>query len=76
MTKELLNAIKALQIKDGDDKDQDFCIDDMLTEGRPRKRAKTTPDALKRELEENFLNPPTSFSPEWLNKLQQYVGQH
>src|ERR1700750_87240 len=30
-----------------------------------------TPDQIKDELEKQFLLPPTTFSPEWLNKLQQ-----
>jgi hypothetical protein len=30
-------------------------------------------EELKRSLEEKFLTPFTSFSSEWLNKLQQYA---
>ncbi|KAJ9605383.1 Antiviral helicase ski2 [Cladophialophora chaetospira] len=30
-----------------------------------------TPEKIKDELETQFLSPPTTFSPEWLNKLQQ-----
>jgi antiviral helicase SKI2 len=30
-----------------------------------------TPEQIKYELEKQFLSPPTTFSPEWLNKLQQ-----
>ncbi len=75
MGTDLLNAVKGLQIKDEDDKDRDFSIDDILTKSRPRKRSRRAPEALKRNLEEAFLTPPTSFNSEWLNKLQQYVGQ-
>ncbi|ETI19488.1 hypothetical protein G647_09322 [Cladophialophora carrionii CBS 160.54] len=32
--------------------------------------AQKTPDQIKDELEQQFLSPPTTFSPEWLNKLQ------
>ena len=74
MATDLLNAIKALQIKNEDDDEKEFSLDDMLMEPRPRKRPKTAPHALKKSLEETFLNPPTSFKPEWLNKLQQYVN--
>jgi antiviral helicase SKI2 len=71
MATDLLKAVKGLQIKYRDEKDDDFSIDEMLTEPRPRKRPKRAPQALKKELEEAFLTPPTSFSSEWLNKLQQ-----
>ena len=74
MATDLLDAIKALQIKDEDDDEKDFSLDDMLMEPRPRKRPKKASDALKKSLEETFLNPPTSFNTEWLNKLQQYVN--
>ncbi|KIW25761.1 uncharacterized protein PV07_08915 [Cladophialophora immunda] len=30
-----------------------------------------TPEQIKHELETQFLSPPTTFTPEWLNKLQQ-----
>ncbi len=33
--------------------------------------AQKTPEPIKAELEKQFLSPPTTFSPEWLNKLQQ-----
>src|ERR1700744_4693188 len=33
--------------------------------------AQKTPEQIKDELEKQFLSPPTTFSPEWLDKLQQ-----
>lgn len=51
--------------------DEDDCIDNILDQRRPRKRVKQDVDDLKSELEQKFLTPPTSFSTEWLNKLQQ-----
>jgi antiviral helicase SKI2 len=48
----------------------DTVIDDILHEQRPRKRTKISREQLKRDLERNFLNPSTSFSTAWLNKLQ------
>ena len=47
------------------------CIDDVLTERRPRKKNLKALDAVKHELEDTFLKPPISFSAEWLNRLQQ-----
>ena len=32
---------------------------------------KRSPDQIKADLEKEFLSPPTTFSPDWLNKLQQ-----
>lgn len=67
MSNELLTAIEALRLS----KSNDFCIDDVLTERRPRKKESKSLDTIKKEIEETFLKPPTSFSAEWLNKLQQ-----
>ena len=52
---------------------EDDVIDHILNEQRPTKRAKKSRDELKRELEDEFLAPSSSFSEEWLNKLQQYI---
>ncbi|KAI0196352.1 DSHCT domain-containing protein [Astrocystis sublimbata] len=49
----------------------DFNIDDLLFQQRPRKRTKQDPDQLKAELEAKYLTPSSTFSPEWLNRLQQ-----
>ncbi|KAI1004551.1 putative ATP-dependent RNA helicase [Podosphaera aphanis] len=46
-------------------------IDNILDEQRPRKRTKKSTEDLQRELEQKYLAPPTSFSTEWLNRLQQ-----
>lgn len=52
-------------------------IDDILhkipRQGK-RKRSHQAPDhgQLRRHLEDEFLLPSTSFSPEWLNRFQQY----
>ena len=74
MTAELLNVVKGLRMTDGGDQDQSVPIDEMLKKSQSKKRPRKAPGALKKELEDSFLNPPTSFSPEWLNKLQQYVA--
>jgi antiviral helicase SKI2 len=61
-----------LDSNSGDDTADDW-IDSILDSQRPRKRVKQDPEELKRSLEEKYLTPSTSFSTEWLNKLQQYV---
>ena len=71
MGEELVNAVGKLQIKNDDGNDWDFSIDEILDEPRARKWPKRAPDELKKQLEGTFLNPPTSFNTEWLNKLQQ-----
>ena len=67
MADNILEAVRALEIST----DENFCIDDILSERRLRKREKKPFDAVKKELEETFLKPQTSFNAEWLNKLQQ-----
>ena len=37
---------------------------------RPKQRAKPSPEEIKKSLESEFLSPPTTFSADWLNKLQ------
>jgi antiviral helicase SKI2 len=67
---ELASALENLQLSAADTADD--WIDNILEEQqRPRKRIKQDPEELKRELEKKYLTPSKSFSPEWLNKLQQ-----
>jgi antiviral helicase SKI2 len=54
----------------------DKWIDSILDSHRPRKRVKQDLDELKQSLEEKYLTPSTSFSTDWLNKLQQYVDSY
>ncbi|MCJ1414142.1 hypothetical protein MMC32_000467 [Xylographa parallela] len=49
----------------------DECIDVFLTKSRPRKRARKASEQIKQDLEEEILKPSTTFSTEWLNKLQE-----
>ncbi|KAF2097937.1 antiviral helicase [Rhizodiscina lignyota] len=58
-------AIENLNIKDS------TSIDPLLYLQRPRKRIKRSKVDLARELEQDFLTPSTTFSPSWLNELQQ-----
>lgn len=52
-------------------------VDDILfkvpRQGK-RKRSQSSADnaQIRRQLEDEFLRPSTSFSPEWLNRFQQY----
>ncbi|OTA26313.1 hypothetical protein BTJ68_10563 [Hortaea werneckii EXF-2000] len=46
-------------------------IDDLLEQAKPRKRIRKSPAEIKAGLEEDFLTPSTSFSPAWLDRLQQ-----
>ena len=71
MLADLLKAIKGTSIGPGEISKQDDCIDEMLTDQRPRKPKSKTTEDLKQQLETSFLTPPTSFSSEWLDRLQQ-----
>jgi antiviral helicase SKI2 len=53
--------------------ESDNWIDNILDERRPRKRVKPTDEEHCAQLEKEFLTPSTTFSTEWLNKLQQYA---
>lgn len=72
MTSELAQILEDVRIRAttvGDGKDD--WIDHILDEQRPRKISRLSPDRLRNELRNDFLTPPTTFDPEWLNKLQQ-----
>ncbi|CAK4030547.1 ATP-dependent RNA helicase [Lecanosticta acicola] len=64
----LSDALKDLHLAsdrlDGD-------IDDLLDQAKPRKRLRKSADEVKARLEADFLTPSTSFSPAWLDRLQQ-----
>lgn len=65
MQQELFKAVKGFNAIRED------CIDDLLSDKRPRKQKSKTPEKLKKQLEQSFLSPPTSFSSPWLDRLQQ-----
>lgn len=71
MADSLVHALENVHI--GASNEADTFIDDILELQRPRKRAKQDQEELKRSLEEKYLTPSNTFSPEWLNKLQQSV---
>ena len=67
---ELASALEKLQLNSAETADD--WIDQLLEEQpRPRKRIKQDREELKLELEKKYLTPSNTFSPEWLNKLQQ-----
>lgn len=66
MATDLAGALQGLRLDEND-----VNIDDILFEQRPRKKVKQNSAELKSDLEKSFLTPSTSFSTEWLNKLQQ-----
>jgi antiviral helicase SKI2 len=69
MTDTLAEAFQGLQLKAS--QLQDANIDDILDQVRPRKRVRKSPEEIKAALQEEFLTPTTSFTPEWLDRLQQ-----
>ena len=74
MSKELLNAIQQVHVFSLDKtQDNNDCIDAFLDEPGQRKQPRKSLDTVKEDLESQFLKPSTSFSTEWLNKLQGYV---
>ncbi|KAI0162119.1 DSHCT domain-containing protein [Xylariaceae sp. FL1272] len=64
----LVEAMQKLHVTAPSD---DFNIDDLLFQQRPRKRVKQDPADLKAALEKKYLTPSPKFSTEWLNRLQQ-----
>ncbi|KAI1359257.1 DSHCT domain-containing protein [Xylaria arbuscula] len=66
---ELAGAMEQLRLIDASA--DNFNIDDILFQQRPRKRVKQDPAALKAHLEHKYLTPSNKFSAEWLNRLQQ-----
>ncbi|KAI1111621.1 DSHCT domain-containing protein [Nemania sp. NC0429] len=67
----LVDAMRKLQLVGTTNDLNDFNIDDILFQQRPRKRVKQDPTELKAELEQKYLTPSKTFSTEWLNRLQQ-----
>lgn len=68
----LVQALERVHLETNTSDDiADDWIDSILEEQRPRKRAKQSQEQLRHHLEQKYLTPSTSFSPEWLNKLQQ-----
>jgi len=72
MANSLIGALERVHLESSTtDGTADDWIDHILEEQRPRKRVKQNQEDLKRQLEKKYLTPSTTFSTEWLNKLQQ-----
>ncbi|OBT50372.1 hypothetical protein VE04_09051 [Pseudogymnoascus sp. 24MN13] len=71
MAEALAESLQKVHIGSTDPSRDDAWIDSILDQQGPRKRVKQHPDDLEAELDRKFLTPSTSFSTEWLNKLQQ-----
>lgn len=72
MAVDLLAAVQKVHTSSqGEKLGSDECIDSFLDRPRQPKRPRRAPDDVKKELEEHFLRPSTSFSNEWLNKFQE-----
>ena len=76
MTSDLLRTLERLPAGANNHiLDHAECIGGTLGRRRSKKQGKGDTQALKKELEKNFLTPQTSLDVGWLNKIQQYVTQ-
>lgn len=78
MTSSLIEAIERLHISDNGSSStiKTESIDDFLFEQVVPREGRKRPEhaaELETPLEKKYLTPPTTFSTEWLNRLQQYV---
>ena len=72
MAESLISALERVHLAaSSSDGTADDWIDHILEQQLPRKRVKQDREELRRQLEKDYLTPSTSFSREWLNKLQQ-----
>lgn len=72
MASELLRVVERLRVGVNEQYlDQDVCIACTSRLKRLEKPTKGDQQALKKELERDFLTPQTSFDAGWLNKIQQ-----
>ena len=68
MDEGLLRAVEACSISA---QEVEGCIDDNFGKQTPKVRIRRNPVAIKKDLESEFLTPPTSFGLQWLDRLQQ-----
>ena len=72
MSQDLIEAVGRLHVSSHiQGLEEDSSIDDILNKPHPRPKRSNTNEEIKARIEKDFLTPPTSFDPEWLNKLQQ-----
>ena len=76
MTSDLLRAAEKPHLATNvHNSDRDECIGAKSSPERPKDRDRGNTQALKKDLERNFLTPRTSFDGRWLDKVQQCVTQ-
>ena len=76
MTSDLVRAVERLRIGANEHtSDQDEGVRGVLRRQKRQKRTKGDTQALKEELDKDFLTPQTSFDAGWLDEIQQYVTQ-
>ncbi|KAK0726034.1 RNA helicase-like protein [Lasiosphaeris hirsuta] len=68
MSSDLAQAMEKLHVTEHSEFE---AIDDILFHKVSRKPRKEDPDGLRAELEKKYLEPSSTFSTEWLNRLQQ-----
>ncbi|KAF2000089.1 antiviral helicase [Amniculicola lignicola CBS 123094] len=69
---ELAEALRRVHLASAEvDADDVGFVDHLLHEQRPPKRLRKSKDAIKQEIEREFLTPSTAFNAQWLNQLQQ-----
>ncbi|CCU76706.1 hypothetical protein BGHDH14_bgh06440 [Blumeria hordei DH14] len=72
MADNLVEALEKVNLSiEKENKRADDWIDDILETYHEPQRTNQSPDSIVRELERKYLTPSSSFSTEWLNKLQQ-----
>jgi antiviral helicase SKI2 len=67
----LVNALEKVHLDSIALDNREDWIDNVLDEQLLHKKVRQDPEEFKRQLEQKYLVPPTSFSTEWLNRLQQ-----
>lgn len=69
MTNSISEALAQLHL--AEESVNDDAIDDILERTAPHSQRRPEPEELKKRLEQKYLTPSTTFSTEWLNRLQQ-----
>ena len=74
MAADLIKAIERVHLHSNDPEiENDGNASHTLQNIRSPQRVRSDPEQIKAQLEKEYLNPSTTFSTEWLNKLQQQV---
>ncbi len=71
MGNQLRTAMETLSLRAQHIPDQEDWTDSQLEQVGPRKRSRRSARELQADLQRDYLTPPSQFSTEWLNRLQQ-----